>query len=497
MKNKEYEYLDEKLAAYAKSDYYPFHMPGHKRAAMDFENPYQIDVTEIDGFDNLHYAQDLLLRSQERLRGLYKSKKAYFMVNGSSGGILSAVGALTKCGDKIVMARNCHKSVYNAVKLFQLKAQFVYPRLMTCGIQGGIQADDIEQCLQIHRDARLVIITSPTYDGIVSDIQKISEIARKYHTYLIIDEAHGAHFSLSPYFPESAVRLGADLVIQSLHKTLPCFTQSAVLHIVGDRVDFHKLEEMLRVFQTSSPSYILMAGMEKCVRILIDKGEQLFEAYAERLADFYKKCRNFKCLRVLTADDYDAAYFFEADQSKIIISTMHTALSGQALDQKLSEEYHLQMEMYSAQYVLAMTSIMDRQEGFDRLFHALYAIDQEQQRELRKECIDWDNNTKYNYNMDNDFKDFLKNAYAERKKVLEISEIDDDNIVETNLEDCAGETSAEYVYLYPPGIPMIVPGEIITHELIELLNQCRKSQMNVQGTRDQQYRKILTVAQKR
>ena len=147
--------------------------------------------------------------------------------------------------------------------------------------------------------------------------------------------------------------------------------------------------------------------------------------------------------------------------------------------------------------MLAMTSIMDRQEGFDRLFHALYAIDQEQQKELRKECIDRDNNTKYNYNMDNDFSDFLKIAYAERKKVLEISEIDDDNIVEIDLEDCAGEVSAEYVYLDPPGIPMIVPGEIITHELIELLNQCRKSQMNVQGTRDQQYRKILTVAQKR
>lgn len=488
MSNEKYEYLDEKLAAYAESDYYPFHMPGHKRMEIDFENPYKIDLTEIDGFDNLHHAQGILRSSQERLRSMYRSKKSYFLVNGSSGGILSAVGAVTKPRDKIIMARNCHKSVYNAVKLFHLKAAYIYPPLMSCGIQGGIDADELEHCLQMNQDARAVIITSPTYDGIVSDIKKIAVIVRKYHAYLVVDEAHGAHFSLSPYFPESAVGLGADLVIQSLHKTLPCFTQSAALHAASDRADCHRLEEMLRIFQTSSPSYILMAGMDKCVRMIKERGDQLFEAYAMRLTDFYRKCRQLKCLHVLNKDynDYDAACFFDKDPSKIIISTMNAGIDGHTLYQMLSGQYHLQLEMYSAYYVLAMTSLMDSQEGFDRLWHALSAIDQEQQKKLH---------ARPGAGSDDYLKDFLKKAYAERKKVLEISEIDDDNIEETDLDGCAGKICAEYIYLYPPGIPMIVPGEVITDEFADLLVQCRRSQMNVQGTKDPQYRKILTIAQ--
>ncbi len=483
MKDIKYEYLDERLSAYAESDYYPFHMPGHKRRKLDFENPYKIDVTEIDGFDNLHHAEGILSKAQQRLADLYHSKKSYYLVNGSTGGILSAVGALVKAGDQIVIARNCHKSVYNAVKLFNLKVSYVYPDLMSCGIQGNIDPARVEYILKSNKNVRLVIITSPTYDGIVSDISKISDISHKYNAYLIIDEAHGAHFSFSSYFPESAVRLGADLVVQSLHKTLPCFTQSAALHAAGERVDYIRLEEMLRIFQTSSPSYILMAGMEKCIRMLQDSGKQLFYEYAGNLDNFYNKCSSLKCLHILTEEDFDKSGYFKIDRSKILISTINASINGHQLYQKLLEQYHLQMEMYSDQYVLAMTSLMDIQEGYTRLINALIEID----HELFEESSG-NKGSKGNSDI------FLKHACSVRKKVLEISEIDDYNIEEMKLENCDGKVCAEYIYLYPPGIPMIVPGEIITVDFIEFLNKCRERKMNVQGTKDVQYRKVLIVA---
>lgn len=459
--------LDECLEEYAESDYYPFHMPGHKRVPLCFKNPYEIDITEIEGFDCLHHADGILANAQQRLSKLCQSRKSYYLVNGSTCGILSAVGALTRAGDCIVMARNCHKAVYNAVKIFRLKVNYVYPKVMACGIQGNIDPNEVENALKMNQKTKVVIITSPTYDGIVSDIRKIADITHKYNAYLIVDEAHGAHFSLNAFFPESAVRQDADVVIQSLHKTLPSFTQTAALHLASDRADSRRIEEMLRIFQTSSPSYVLMAGMEKCVRLLEKSGKELFARYWEKLSGFYERCRRLKYLHVLTAADYDPCGFYDVDQSKLLISTLHAPIDGKALYDRLLNTYHLQLEMYSAEYVLAMTSIMDTQEGFDRLFGALVEIDEHFCEVEKKKCME-------------EFS-FLKQAYAVREKVMEISDIDDYYIEETPLKDCAGKVCAGYISLYPPGIPIIVPGEVITNELIIFLEMCQTKNRNVQG----------------
>lgn len=479
---KEYKDLYERLAAYAKTDYYPFHMPGHKRSELNFVNPYKIDLTEIDGFDNLHHAEEILLNSQKRLGKIYHSKKSYYLVNGSTCGLLSAIGALVKANDRILIARNCHKSVYNAVKLFGLNAEYVYPEIMKCGIQGKINPEQIEDTFKKYQDIKLAVITSPTYDGIVSDISKIANIAHKYHAYLIIDEAHGAHFSLSSYFPESAISQGADIVVHSLHKTLPSFTQTAALHVASDSVDCTKLEEMLGIFESSSPSYLLMAGIDRCVGMIERSGKQLFDKYQEKLSRFYKACEKLKHLHLLTEKDYKEYDILAVDHGKILIRT--SGMDGVQLYHLLLERYHLQMEMYSAQYVLAMTSIMDTQEGFDRLFWALLEID----RELDDKQYLSEDMKMY------DTEKFLKEVYAVREKVMEISDAAYYNIEETLLDQCAGKICAEYIYLYPPGIPMIVPGEKISDSLIRVLETCRGMGLQVQGTKDRQYRKILTVA---
>ncbi len=478
---REYEELYERLAAYARSDYYPFHMPAHKRAELTFTNPYQIDITEIEGFDNLYHAQDILLNAQQRLAQIFQSKRSWFLINGSTGGILSAIGALVKRGDHVLIARNCHKSVYHAIKLFQLKADYVYPELMECGIQGNIKPDAVEEALKHQAQTRLVVITSPTYDGIVSDIREIAEIAHKYGANVMVDEAHGAHLALSTYFPDSALSQGADLVVHSLHKTLPGFTQTAALHIVNERVDCGKLEETLRIFQSSSPSYLLMASIDRCVGLLERSGKQLFETYQKRLLRFYEAAQKLKHLHVLTEKDYKTYAAWTVDHGKILISTRGTRINGVKLYDLLLERYRLQMELYSAEYVLAMTSIMDTQEGFDRLFWALLEIDRE--LDNTEEMLE-----------DNRTEQLLQKVYAPREKVMEISDTDDYNIEEIRIENSIGKVCAEYIYLYPPGIPMIVPGEVMTQELADILESCRKLGLQVQGTRDKQYKKILTVA---
>lgn len=484
---KQYDNLYERLAAYGKTDYYPFHMPGHKRAQLNFANPYQIDVTEIEGFDHLYHAEDILLESQKRLQNMYQSKKSYYLVNGSTGGILSAVGASIKSGDEVIIARNCHKSVYNAIKLFQLKAHYIYPQFMECGILGKIVPEQLEEMMKKNPNVKLVVITSPTYDGVVSDIQRIADITHKYDAILIVDEAHGAHFSLSSYFPESSIHQGADLVIHSLHKTLPSFTQTAALHVASDRTDCRKLEEMLEIFQSSSPSYVLMAGIDRCVRIMERSGKQLFDSYQEKLLQFYKSCANLRHLRVMTENDYKAYDVPAVDHGKILIQTRHKNINGVKLYHLLLEKYHLQMEMNSAQYVLAMTSIMDTQEGFDRLFWALLEIDRdlELMTDKTKESKE-ENET-------NELSEFLKEIYAIREKVMEISDVEHYNIEETVLSSSTGKICAEYVYLYPPGIPMIVPGEKISDPFIHVIEECRELGLHIKGMKDRCCRKILTV----
>lgn len=483
---KEYNSLYERLAAYGKSDYYPFHMPGHKRTELNFANPYQIDVTEIEGFDDLYHSEEILLHAQKRLANIYHSKKSYYLINGSTCGILSTIGASAKENDEVIIARNCHKSVYHAVKLFKLKTHYIYPQFMECGIQGKIIPQQLEELMQENGNIKLVVITSPTYDGIVSDIQNLAEIAHKYHANLIIDEAHGAHFSLSHYFPESSISQGADIVIHSLHKTLPSFTQTAAMHVSSERVDEKRLEEMLEIFQTSSPSYLLMAGIDRCIGIIERSGKQLFDKYQKKLKQFYLACENLKHLHVLTEKDYEWYEVPAVDYGKILIQTRHTGLDGKKLYNLLLDKYHLQMEMYSYEYVLAMTSIMDTQEGFDRLFWALLEIDRE---------LDFMQNEKKDFwESDNDIRFFLNKVYAKREKVMEISDTEHYNKEETQLNCCVGKICAEYIFLYPPGIPMIVPGEKISEAFIEILKKCKKIGLNIQGLQDRECRKILTVA---
>ena len=453
--------IEQKLKALAQSDVYPFHMPGHKRQLSGFF-PYELDITEIEGFDNLHHAKGLLFEAQQYAAQMYQSRKAYYLVNGSTCGILAAISAATTKGGRVLVARNCHKAVYNAIYLRGLKAEYVYPVATHYEIQGQIQAADVERKLVEKPDIQAIVITSPTYDGLVSDIRAIADLAHTHGIPLIVDEAHGAHFGLDEAFPDNATVLGADAVIMSVHKTLPAPTQTALLHLCSDRINVTKMEKFLGIYETSSPSYVLMAGIEESLRLADEaRGAQMKE-YVRRLQIFREKMRRLTILRVPDRADFTGEEAYAYDIGKLLLVT-NGAIPGKVLQEKLLKQYGLQMEMSSGNYVLAMTSFMDSEEGLERLADALLEIDATLTVTDQKEMFS------------------PEKIYRQPKKAMEIDEVQDGESTSVAFSEAEGRICADYIYLYPPGIPVIVPGEVLDQQTLTVIETCQKMELDVEG----------------
>ena len=463
--------LYEKLINYGKSDFYGFHMPGHKRNGEIMENglPYQIDITEIEGFDDLHHARELLKEAQERAARVYHAEETCYLINGSTSGILSGLLGCTHKGGRILAARNCHKSVYAAIYMHELDVEYIYPEYdEKTGLNGAIDADAVRRILLEDRTEHCgkttisaIVITSPTYDGVVSDIRRIADTVHEFGIPLIVDEAHGAHFGFHPYFPENANQQGADVVIHSLHKTLPSLTQTALIHLNGNLINRERVRKYVHMLQTSSPSYVLMASMDECIRFL-EREQDAFVLYQERLKKLRRELKKLKKLQLVETNAYDC--------SKIVISTINTVkgqeiYTGKLLYEELLTSYHLQMEMASREYVLAMTSVCDTEEGFRRLKEALFQIDESLER---KEI------------------DNMSMELPRLQRVYTSAEAENLSEEKSNVEillpkECQERISLEYAYVYPPGIPLIVPGERISKKAVELLQLYEKSGFDIEG----------------
>lgn len=463
--------LYDKLLQYQSSEMYPFHMPGHKRRKEDFANPFLIDITEIEGFDNLHHAEGILKDAQGRAAALYHSEETYFLVNGSTCGILAAVSACTTRGGKILMARNCHKAAYHAAYLRGLDIEYLYPEKEDVfGINGGIHEDIVEKALEEFQGIQAVMITSPTYDGVVSNVERIAQIVHRKGISLIVDEAHGAHFGFHEYFPKSSVEMGADLVIHSLHKTLPSLTQTALLHVNGNRVDRECLKRFLDIYQTSSPSYVFMAGMDACVCLLEEKGRELFEALRRNLEIFYRGTESLRYIHLANHGLVGKSGIYDFDRSKLVISIKDAGFTGNQLAHLLRHRYHLEMEMAAGSYGLALASIADTEEGFLRLSEALKEIDNCLEDKMEK-------STEKNIWRIEDT--VIKNEV--RCRVHEALESPGESIF---MEQSEGRICREFVYLYPPGIPILVPGEIISREVLDKIRRLLREGYSVQGMAD-------------
>ena len=456
-----------------------FHMPGHKGSALYrrfgygafLERFMDCDITEIPGADNLFQTEGVLKETQERYAKLYDAERSYLLINGTSGGILASILASVPEGGKLVMARNCHKSVFNALTLGNIQPVYAYPEMIReHGILGEVTAEEIERTLLEHPDAAAVILPSPNYYGICSDIQAIARIVHRHGKILIVDQAHGAHLKwLSKKEnggagPVCAEEAGADLVINSIHKTLASFTQSAVLNLNSDRVDRYVLEDKLQAVQSTSPSYLLMASLDISARLLEEHEAVLMKEWNENLRFFYEEAKTIPGIRLIEGMD-------NLDASKININTAGLGISAAELENKLMER-DIFSELTTGNILMLMTGIGNRRSDFERLLAALKEIGQE------GPCP----NTRAAGGNGGRMP-----AKAELFPVPKEKE-------RIPLEEAEGRICASSIIPYPPGIPLICPGEKMTEEDIAYIRALREAGEKVIGVNEKGEVTVGTVA---
>ena len=418
-------------------------MPGHKRNEKFGITGSEIDITEIDGFDNLHAPNGVIADTENRLKKIYKSLRSFISVNGSTAGILAGIHAVCDRGDTVIVARNCHKSVFNACMLLELNVKYIEPEFdYTNGYYTSVAQKTVDEALRNVKNAKAIIITCPTYEGFISRI--------KCDIPIITDAAHGAHLGLG-YFPEYPK---SDIVISSLHKTLPSLTQTAVVNVYNEKY-INGVKRYMDIFQTTSPSYVLMNSIDLCCNY-IESNPLDFGIFYERLCDL--RLAETNNLRIQYTDDI----------SKIVLSCANTDISGIELADKFRNEYNIEPEYASERYVEFMATIGDTQEGLNALKSAIEKIDEE-----------------------------LLSTYCEIIKKPPVSSDITKICISSEYEACglmdsAGRISNEFVFAYPPGIPIIAPNEVISQKAVEYITLASEKGVNILSDSGEVPNKILT-----
>lgn len=440
-----------------------FHMPGHKfgkALGMEKLSLLDLDVTEVPGLDNLYDAEGIILKSQREMATKYKAKDTIFITNGSTAGILASIMTVCGPGESLIIARNSHNSVWNGLILGGIRPIYLNPSYEEqYQILGGIPIMALEECLIAYPEAKGVLVVSPTYEGLVSDIEGIAKVVHKYKKILIVDEAHGAHFVWNKKFPKSAVECGADLVIQSMHKTLPTLTQSALLHIGSERIHKEVLIQRLQMVQTSSPSYTMM-GLMDYMRAYMEEHHDLWTDYLKNLLKARERLMQLDNLLLLSDNISGKADIWDIDISKLVINTSYTDITGIELGKILRSKYHIQVEVEAQAYIIAMSTVGDSPSDLEALCKALQEIDSKLMRHTP---------IKNSFNMvksDNRESILPRDVFfGEKEYIL--------------LEECETRISGANIMLYPPGIPIICIGERFSKEMIYNIKECSDKLLGV------------------
>lgn len=524
------EYINEALEKYIEKGTYPWHMPGHKRQPLEgpgnfWNGVYAHDFTEAKDLDDMHEPEMFIADSLAEMKKVYGTFATYMLVNGSTSGIMTAIHATCHRGDVILAARNCHKAVYNAICMLELEPEYIVPDYVdmrwlcgmnqamsdkmtdACGkddcetregtdirgegdretpertdILGDISPDKLERAINTMiadgRKPSAVIITSPTYEGVISDIGTLAEITHRYGIYLIVDEAQGAHLNFMEGH-ETAMEQGADIVIESLHKTMPALTQTSLLHVMNPKLD-ERVRRYLQIFQTSSPSYIFMQSMEKAVAFGANN-RAVFVEYGWRLEIFAEKCDNLRNIRLFRPgvnvskndEGCSACKVFDHDEGRLVfvvrpgtVDRSGQIFTGVMLADILADRYGLIVEMASVSYVICISSVVDSVDSYDILFKAIEEID---------------SGLEYRSIVDGsramDIISGRRSAVVPGKAWDETSEM-------VPLELSVGRISGAFVYAYPPGIPVLAPGEIVDERAVCGIDTMIRSGLNVSGVDD-------------
>lgn len=427
------------------------HMPGHKGGKAfneDFKNNAILyDLTELPGLDNFHEPDGVIQKSMKACSKAFGSLKSYYLVNGSTSGIHAMLLSTLKKGDKLLVDRNCHISVINGLILFGIEPVFVMPeysKSFNMLLPAG--TDAWEKAISDNPDVKGAFVTTPDYYGFCQPLYQLSNLLHDKGKLLLVDEAHGAHFVFSPKLPKTALEQGADLCVQSFHKTLPALTQTAVLHIGSKRIDPKKVQRVVSMLTTTSPSYTIMASADYARDFTERTGSEMYDKLIDLLSKLKNELAEMKNLRVVP----DNISGFKRDPTRIVIDTSYCNISGYELYEQLFNDYGISAEMSDRYHVVFILTMADNIDDIKSLKNALIHVDKICMRTTEKSCL----SIPFSSN---------KCSIPDLFDYLDFSG-------EIPLEHAQGYVSAGMVTPYPPGIPILCPGEEITKEHIQYLN---------------------------
>ena len=450
------------LSKYREENIIHFDVPGHKKNKDTFiakamgEDIISFDANSTKELDMLSHPVGVILEAEELLAEAYGADNAFMLVNGSTFGVQTMILSACSPKDKIIIPRNVHKSVINAIILSGATPIFIQPEIdYNYGIANGVKVENVKETIKAHPDAKAMFIINPTYFGVASDLRKIIKICHRHNIAVLVDEAHGAHLPFHPYLPDCAMKLGADMSTASLHKTAGSLTQSSALFHNEGLIDINKIRRTINLMQTTSASYLLLASMDIARSNLALKGKKIF-------ADLLKKCAEAKVrlskvdgISVISEDyidENDEHGIYDFDDTKFVIKVNELGLSGFQVYKILKEEYNIQLELAESYVVLAVVGIGDTNETIDALVSAFEDL------------------SKRFYGKQPPFKIEISHFFEKPKTIILPRDAYFSPKSTMRIDDALGQICGESIMIYPPGIPLIIPGELITEKIISSYN---------------------------
>lgn len=472
--NQEKMPLLEALETFERENPAYFRIPAHRflkglNPVLAGKNLAALDLSEAEGLDDLHQASGPIREAQELAAELFRARETFFLVNGTTCGNEAMVLSAVQEGEKIIVPRNVHKSVLMGLIMSGASPVYVMPEyLEEWNLWGSVTPGAIEEAFEREPESRAVLLVSPTYYGITSDLERIAQICRRHNALLLVDEAHGTHLYFSDQLPKGALQCGADAAAQSFHKTAGSFTQSSLLHLGSGRIDRQRVAENLHLVQSTSPSYLLMASLDAARRELAVNGHEMMEKAVELSRMAARGLKEIPGVRVLEEPEKKNPAVFGKDCTRLVFSASDLGISGYRLGELLYERFRVSPELTDGENVAAVITFANEPEDIRRLTEAV--------RILAGEAEKGGGAGKRG----RDFQIFgmpiqamtPREAYFGRKWET------------LPLEQTEGRIIKEMIVPYPPGIPLLCPGEVITGEHIRAVREYREAGCEIHGTAD-------------
>ncbi len=464
--------LFEKILNYSQKYMARFHIPGHRQGAglpPQLQNMApelaKMDLTEVSGLDDLHSPEGVIAEAQSLAACLYGADNTYFLVNGTSCGLQALVLSAAGEGDRILVPRNAHSSVLGGLIFSGAVPEYLQPKIIPYfEIASGIPAGDVAHRISTKNKYKAVLAIHPTYYGTVGDLTGLVQASHQVDMPVIVDEAHGTHLYFQAQTPCGALKCGADCVVQSVHKTGGSFTQSSWLHLKGDRINKKRLKDSLRLVQTTSPSYLLMASLDAARLQLMVHGKQIMQRTLELAVEARKSISQIKGT-VLLGEEHTGTGFVGIDPTRLVISVKGLGLTGYKVKQILSSRYGVEVEMADINNVVAIISLGTTPNDVHLLVKALHDLYDRERHNAGKGQVSMVLPPVPPLKLS------PRQAWMTGTRSVKINEV-------------SGQISGEMVCVYPPGIPVLYPGEEITAEIMDYLQAVRKMKLHCQGPQD-------------